>query len=280
MDKIESFIKNPEATTFKEIVVINDNTEKVIDSIEKLNSTVENKRELGVLDVLERITLLKGDKGDKGDVGDTGYSPVKGKDYYTDKEIKEISIEILKKATPKKGKDYFDGKDGKDGKNGINGKDSVINIDEIVKKLNKLKESIKFEAIKCDINDLTKEIVKVIKSEKLLQITDIKNAMENISMAKKRDINDPTKGPLDQRWHGSGGSSLVYGETPIGDLDGVNKTFTLTKTPNPALSLILSLNGQILKQTVDYTLALSTITMTEAPQNIPGAILTAIYYQY
>jgi len=45
----------------------------------------------------------------KGKDGEDGYTPVKGKDYYTPEEIKEIKKEV----TPVKGKDYFDGKDGK-----------------------------------------------------------------------------------------------------------------------------------------------------------------------
>jgi hypothetical protein len=51
-------------------------------------------------EVLQRISMLKGEKGD---------SPVKGKDYFTDEEIKQFKKEV----TPIKGKDYFDGKDGR-----------------------------------------------------------------------------------------------------------------------------------------------------------------------
>ena len=57
----------------------------------------------------------------KGDRGEDGYTPIKGKDYYTPEEIKEIKKEV----TPIKGKDYFDGKDGKNGRDGKNGKDGA-----------------------------------------------------------------------------------------------------------------------------------------------------------
>ena len=43
------------------------------------------------------MTNLEGPKGDDGD------TPVKGKDYFTDKEI----ADFLNKATPVKGKDYY-----------------------------------------------------------------------------------------------------------------------------------------------------------------------------
>lgn len=42
-------------------------------------------------------------KGDQGEKGEPGYTPVRGKDYFTKQDI-----EFLKKlSTPKKGKDYF-----------------------------------------------------------------------------------------------------------------------------------------------------------------------------
>jgi len=57
----------------------------------------------------------------KGKDGEDGYTPVKGKDYYTPEEVKEIKKEV----TPVKGKDYFDGKDGKNGRDGKDGKDGA-----------------------------------------------------------------------------------------------------------------------------------------------------------
>ena len=57
----------------------------------------------------------------KGKDGEDGHTPIKGKDYYTPEEIKEIKKEV----TPVKGKDYFDGKDGKNGRDGKDGKDGA-----------------------------------------------------------------------------------------------------------------------------------------------------------
>jgi hypothetical protein len=65
----------------------------------------------------EALEMAKTTSKQKGEKGDDGYTPIKGKDYYTPEEIKEIKKEV----TPIKGKDYFDGKDGKDGKDGIRG---------------------------------------------------------------------------------------------------------------------------------------------------------------
>lgn len=92
------------------------------------------------------ITKLEGPKGD------AGYTPKKGKDYFTkeeiDKFLKEVTpkkgedyyteqeIEAFKEAiTPKKGTDYNDGKDGYtpikgkdyfDGRDGVDGKDARV----------------------------------------------------------------------------------------------------------------------------------------------------------
>jgi hypothetical protein len=62
------------------------------------------------------------------------------------------------------------------------------------------------------------------------------------------------------------GSYFVDNEIPVGDLDDLNVTFVLSNIPNPAASLKLTLNGQLLKADGDdYTLAGNTITMSYAP---------------
>lgn len=66
-------------------------------------------------------------------------------------------------------------------------------------------------------------------------------------------------------------------ERPAGAVDGVNKVFTLAHAPNPAGSLELVLNGQVLTQGDDYTLAGATITLNVAPE--VGAMLRA-WYRY
>jgi len=73
-----------------------------------------------------------------------------------------------------------------------------------------------------------------------------------------------------------GGGYFIYNETPSGTIDGVNATFTLSKTPNPTASLTLTLNGQVLIQGSDYTLSGDTITMTTIP--LTGMELKAPFY--
>ena len=101
------------------------------------------------------MITLKGEKGD---------TPQKGKDYFTDEEVKSF----LNKITPVKGKDYFDGKQGPQGPegkqgpqgpqgpqgdpgiNGRNGKDgrdgSPDTAEQIVEKLESLTEESRLDA--------------------------------------------------------------------------------------------------------------------------------------
>lgn len=57
-----------------------------------------------------------------------------------------------------------------------------------------------------------------------------------------------------------GGSSLAF-ETPVGDIDGVNDTFTVSNVP-----LYVVLNGQTYFQNDGYTLSGLTITMLVIPE--------------
>ena len=82
-----------------------DNTEIILRRVRtKLALANRKKRKEEIKEEIEK-SLEK----IKGKDGEDGYTPVKGKDYYTPEEIKEIKKEV----TPIKGKDYFDGKDGK-----------------------------------------------------------------------------------------------------------------------------------------------------------------------
>jgi hypothetical protein len=60
------------------------------------------------------------------------------------------------------------------------------------------------------------------------------------------------------------GTFFIY-ETPIGVINSVNQSFTLTYSPDPANSLSVILNGQTLFETADYTLIADTLTLTTAP---------------
>ena len=53
-------------------------------------------------------------------------------------------------------------------------------------------------------------------------------------------------------------------ETPVGSLNGSNKTFTLTYSPNPVSSVEYLVNGQEVTYTEDYTVSGDTLTTVYA----------------
>lgn len=61
---------------------------------------------------------------------------------------------------------------------------------------------------------------------------------------------------------------MMYHETPEGDIDGVNDTFTLTAAPYPEESLFLVCNGILQKEATDFTRVGATITFLSG--SIPG----------
>ncbi len=72
-------------------------------------------------------------------------------------------------------------------------------------------------------------------------------------------------------------SDFIDNETPAGDLDGVDTTYTLANAPSPAASLKLYLNLGRLREGAanDYTLSGSTITFNFAP--VADDVLLADY---
>lgn len=73
----------------------------------------------------------------------------------------------------------------------------------------------------------------------------------------------------------AGTTEFADAETPSGAVDGLNATFTLSKTPTPASSLLLYRNGVLQKQGLDYTLsgAVATFEAASLPQS--GDLLLA-----
>jgi len=59
--------------------------------------------------------------------------------------------------------------------------------------------------------------------------------------------------------------SFSDAEIPVGTIDGVNLTFSLSVSPNPGSSLKVFLNGLRLDPIIDYSLAGSVLVMVSAP---------------
>jgi hypothetical protein len=53
-------------------------------------------------------------------------------------------------------------------------------------------------------------------------------------------------------------------ETPVGSVNGSNKTFTLSATPYPLSSIEYEINGQTVLYTTDFTVSGDTLTTVYA----------------
>ena len=227
--------------------------------------------------VLKSITMLKGDRGPEGPMGPegpAGYTPVKGEDYFTDEEISAIIKYIQSNVT-----------NGKDGKNGINGaapakgidywteKDQKKIIEEAIKQLPKPKDGISPDAKKIAA-DVVKQISipdtsKHITQEQLIDFLrrgGFRGGGGGIS-GLTAVIHDATltgdgtsTSPLSVVSSGGGSGGSIVFETPVGTIDGSNKTFTVTNTPQfIVMDSETYFNGQ------GYTLVGLTVTMDIAP---------------
>ncbi len=202
-----------------------------------MSITPEQKRKLAILypelapqllqesnsDVLSKIfgslQMLKGEPGDKG------YTPVKGKDYYTESEIDDF----IKKVTPQKGVHYFDGERGDRGKdyvltskdkNDIASQIEVPVIEKIIEKTEIIKEIIPKEI---DVS-----VIKGAVSKKEFEI-EKKTILDGMILV------DGRIKAIDQRWRGGGLSKVSHDTTltgdgtpsnPLGVIGGVTLPFT------------------------------------------------------
>ncbi len=67
------------------------------------------------------------------------------------------------------------------------------------------------------------------------------------------------------------------GEVPAGVIDGANRQFSLSQSPQPASSLLLYRNGILQRAGVDFILSGQQITFCEMCTPLPGDILQAYY---
>jgi uncharacterized protein YuzE len=72
---------------------------------------------------------------------------------------------------------------------------------------------------------------------------------------------------------------FAFNESPVGVIDGVNREFELANTPSPPSSLMLFLNGQLLRRgdTADYVLNGKIITFVEGISPVDDDTILATY---
>lgn len=69
------------------------------------------------------------------------------------------------------------------------------------------------------------------------------------------------------KWFQALPMSIVAAEVPAGAINGINRTYTLEKSPNPSVAVLLFMSGHLQRQGVgvEYTLSGPIITMAVAP---------------
>jgi hypothetical protein len=190
---------------------------------------------------------LKGEKGDKAN------DPTKDELLSLIKPLIPEPIKGDNGYTPVKGKDYFDGEDGY---TPVKGKDYFDG-----EKGDKGDEGKKPEFKIEDIVNQTLEAIKNLKGNDRIDVSNIRNA-EPAGKKKKLDMSD-------LRWHGGFGG--VFNETPKQAVNGINATFTVTRTP-----FAVFVNGQFMTPGgIDYTLTGLTIVFVTAPPT--GSVITVLF---
>ena len=159
----------------------------------------------------------RGLTGPSGARGEAGYTPIKGQDYFTDSEIREMIREIAKKVPLP-----LNGRDGRD-----------ANPEAVIK-------AVLRAFLVGDVKLTTKHIA----------------GLEEALMTARSY----------QRLGGSGGGGIasgdIYQETPTGDIDSANLTYTVLHPITKVLNF--AINGQFLHLTTDYTFSSKTITFVTA----------------
>lgn len=72
----------------------------------------------------------------------------------------------------------------------------------------------------------------------------------------------------------------IDAETPQGNFDGTNRTFLLSRAPDPSSSLVLTLNGGVLTLGVDYDISGNIITFITAPSPAFAGLPFSASYRY
>lgn len=180
------------------------------------------------------------------------------------------------------------GPQGERGANGTNGKDAdptvvadivvaripkieELSADNVVEKINKAKDKVLMQQV-AGLSQTIQELRQAIRTTGRDRVGgggDVVIAGTGVTITRTSDGK--------QEIAASGiTADAVKTETPTGDINGVNTTYTTTATINAIFSF--SINGQFLHPTTDYTVAGSTITMTAPlPSELSGKPFTLIY---
>lgn len=198
--------------------------------------------------------------------GDDGYTPKKGMDYFTEAEKQALVAEVA--ALVRMPKDGNHGRDGTDGEHGITPVRGVDYMHEADMQymLKRIKPLLPAKA-KDGVSPSIDEIVAATKKEFPLVPTQ-DELVVNL-------LKHPTLRLLMHGGGGSGSSTTIYTQTPVGAVDGANKTYTVTNTITTVISLII--NGMYVHP-AEYTVSGAGFTMgTAFDPSLSGTGFTIVY---
>ena len=233
------------------------------------------------------------EKVQKGDKGDDAYTPKKGVDYFTPKEIREITAFIESRIRiPKDGRD---GEVGRPGRDGIDGKELVAGKDYPTPQ--QVSEMVKNEVY--TLFSFKPKNDKIITKEEVIALTgklqekvdfkeraaEIARALETLRGGEQLDYYSLKNRPVPKddkqgggRIYARGGGSEVKEYDLSGETDGSTKSFTI-----PANKRIVAVLGSdfpvIYRKTTDYTgTGTTTLQLTsEVAAPSSGSTLSVIY---
>jgi hypothetical protein len=203
----------------------------------------------------------------------------------TEVEISSKLSSLEEKVDTKlsKVKNGLDGQNGERGSDGKDGQDSDPQIvAEIASKMTQ--EALKpliptIEAIEADIPRLgapIRDSLELLQGNERLEISAIKDLQDKLDELKKEFGKT--------RFVGGGTSDigvqaslarLIKTETPVGNIDGVNKTYTVNLPINAVLSF--GINGMVIHDS-EYTISGNIITfITEIPAGLSGTNFRITY---
>lgn len=227
--------------------------------------------------------------------GDVGYSPKKGKDYFTPLEINDISDRIQKIVesrirkpndgrTPVPGRDYPNQSQMDNRAREIFAQEYQPLLEKI-KTFNPIFGTDYFTPQQIDLiihrvqSSVQNKFDEIFKKLQELE-SEERQEKEKIIVATVPEIIINRANQSSSSAPSPGTTNFADNETPTGALDGVNTSFALAHAPNPTASLNLILNGQYLTQGSDYTLAGSTITFASAPDAAFSGLPFKAFYRY
>jgi len=261
----KEYTKNPEMAGFRMLWSMMEDCKK------QLNEAVEKANERALKDIVNHPQFLlavqhvkQGEKGEKGETGMSGrhgFTPTKGKDYFTEREIKQVVAHIQSLVVVPQ--------------NGINGKDGYTpkaGVDfPTEKQLTKMigDEFRKLLSMKPESKEVSaEEVAKLVgtmqeRVDFKARAAEIARALETLQGGARLDYDALKNKPGVKMYEEGKGRIIARGGPPItilpatGTIDDSNLAFAFTHKPT-----WITINGASYRENDHWTWTSATLTAT------------------